>query len=239
MTTLVVGASGATGRLLVEQLLQRGQRVIAVVRSPGSLPASLRDNENLTLIQAAILDLSDSEMAHHVAGCEAVASCLGHNLNFRGIYGPPRRLVTDAVRRLCRAVKANHPSVPVRFVLMSTTAINNRDLSERISLGQKCIVLILRYLLPPQADNEQAAEYLRTQIGQDDGVIEWVAVRPDNLVDDKEPTGIEIHPSPVRDAIFDAGQTSRINVGRLMADLVTDNDLWLEWRGRMPVIYNK
>ncbi|GEM_PF-6300437 len=27
MTTLVVGASGATGRLLVEQLLKRGQNV--------------------------------------------------------------------------------------------------------------------------------------------------------------------------------------------------------------------
>jgi uncharacterized protein YbjT (DUF2867 family) len=31
MTTLVVGASGATGRMLVEHLLDRGQNVKAIV----------------------------------------------------------------------------------------------------------------------------------------------------------------------------------------------------------------
>ncbi len=33
MTTLVVGASGATGRLLIEQLLNRSQNVKVIVRS--------------------------------------------------------------------------------------------------------------------------------------------------------------------------------------------------------------
>lgn len=37
MTTLMVGASGATGRLLVEQLLKRGQLVKVVVRSLDNL----------------------------------------------------------------------------------------------------------------------------------------------------------------------------------------------------------
>ena len=38
MTTLVVGASGATGRLLVEKLLKRGQHVRIIVRSTDDLP---------------------------------------------------------------------------------------------------------------------------------------------------------------------------------------------------------
>ncbi|MFN8449461.1 MAG: NAD(P)H-binding protein [Anaerolineae bacterium] len=38
MTTLVVGASGATGRLLVRHLLNRGVNVRAVVRTPDKLP---------------------------------------------------------------------------------------------------------------------------------------------------------------------------------------------------------
>ena len=37
MTILVVGASGETGRLLVEQLLNRGQKVKAMMRSPGKV----------------------------------------------------------------------------------------------------------------------------------------------------------------------------------------------------------
>ena len=37
MTTMVVGASGATGRLLVEQLLSNGECVKIIVRSKSNL----------------------------------------------------------------------------------------------------------------------------------------------------------------------------------------------------------
>ncbi len=239
MTTLVVGASGATGRLLGEQLLRRGQHVKIVVRSPDKLPEILKSHDNLSMIHAVVLDLSDTEMAQHVNGCDAVASCLGHNLSFKGMYGHPRRLVTDATRRLCSAIKANKPEEPVKFVLMNTAGNSNRDLLEQISFGQKCVVGLLRLLLPPHADNENAADYLRTKVGQNDGAIEWAVVRPDNLIDESEITEYEVHPSPTRSAIFDAGLTSRINVGYFMADLITDDDTWNKWRGNMPVIYNK
>jgi uncharacterized protein YbjT (DUF2867 family) len=46
MTTLVVGASGATGRLLVEQLLKRGESVKIIVRTGSQLPEALKDHEN-------------------------------------------------------------------------------------------------------------------------------------------------------------------------------------------------
>ncbi len=239
MTTLVVGANGATGRLLVEQLLNRGQNVKIVVRSPDSLPENVKSHDNLSVIHASVLDLSDTEMAQHVNGCDSVASCLGHNMSFKGIYGYPRRLVTDATRRLCSAIRANTPEEPVKFVLMNTAGNSNRDLLEQISFGQKCVVGLLRLLLPPHVDNEKAADYLRTKVGQNDGAIEWAVVRPDNLIDESEITEYEVHPSPIRSAIFDAGLTSRINVGYFMADLITDDDTWNKWRGNMPVIYNK
>lgn len=38
MTTLVVGASGVTGKLLVEQLLESGQSVKIVFRSTSNVP---------------------------------------------------------------------------------------------------------------------------------------------------------------------------------------------------------
>jgi len=46
MTILVVGASGATGRLLVKDLLTRGEKVTAIVRSTEKL-TELPDNKNL------------------------------------------------------------------------------------------------------------------------------------------------------------------------------------------------
>ncbi len=239
MKTLVVGASGATGRLLVEQLLNRGQDVKIIVRLPDSLPEVLKHHDNLSVIHASVLDLSDAEMTQYVNGCDAVASCLGHNLTFKGIFGHPRRLVTDATRRLCNAIKANNSDEPVKFVLMNTTGNSNRDLTERISLGQKCVIGLLRLLLPPHVDNEKAADYLRTRIGQNDAAIEWAAVRPDGLIDESEPTDYELHSSPIRSAIFDAGLTSRINVAHFMAELIADDETWNKWKGQMPVIYNR
>lgn len=238
MSVLVVGATGATGRLLVRELLARGQRVKAIVRALDGLPADIRDHSQLSVIQASVLDVSDAEMAQHVAGCTAVASCLGHNLTLKGVFGPPRRLVTDATRRLCEAAQAGRTGRPVRFVLMNTVANRNRGLKERSPLVERGIFGLLRLVLPPQADNEDAAEYLRTRIGKENGAIEWVAVRPDTLIDDDGPTECELHASPIRSPIFNPGKTSRVNVAHFMAELMSNDDAWNRWKGQMPVIYN-
>jgi nucleoside-diphosphate-sugar epimerase len=239
MTTLVVGASGATGRLLVKQLLNRGLNVKVIVRSPNKLSDDIRTHDHLSIVHASLLDLTDSEIAQHVKGCGAVASCLGHNLSFKGIYGHPRMLVTDTTQRLCNAIKSNNLGQHVRFVLMNTAGNSNRDIPERISFGQMCVIGLIRLLLPPHLDNERAADYLRTKVDQNDGPIEWVVVRPDTLLDESEVTEYAAYSSPIRSAIFDAGVTSRINAGHFMADLITNDDIWNKWKGQMPVIYNK
>lgn len=239
MTTLIIGASGATGRLLVAELLTRGQSVKIIVRSLDSLPANVKSHADLSVITASILDLSDAEMEMHAQGCSAVVSCLGHNLTIKGMFGRPRRLVTDATRRMCDAIRANEPTEPVKFVLMNTAGNSNRDLDERISFGQKCVMSLLRLLLPPHVDNEKAADYLRTKVGQNDPMIEWSAVRPDGLIDEIQVTEYDIHKSPTRSAIFDAGTTSRINVAHFMANLIDSSNNWKMWQGQMPVIYNK
>jgi hypothetical protein len=239
MKTLIVGATGATGRLLVGQLLDKGHQVKVIVRSPEKLSEHLTNNDSLSVISASVLDLNDKQLSQYVMGCDAVASCLGHNINFKGIYGQPRRLVTDTTKRLCQAIKSNNPNKTVKYVLMNTTGNRNRDLDEPISFAQKSVIGLLRLLLPPHVDNEQAADYLRTEIGQNDKTIEWVAVRPDGLIDEEKVTDYEIHPSPTRSAIFNAGKVSRINVAHFMADLITDNKLWEKWKGQMPVIYSQ
>ena len=173
MTILVVGASGATGRLLVEHLLNSKQNVKIIVRSPDNLPEALKNHDYLSVIRASVLDLSDTELTQHVKDCDAVASCLGHNMSWKGIYGQPRRLVTNATRRLCNAIKANKPTRPVKFVLMNTTGNSNHDLLEPVSFGQKCVIGLLRLLLPPLVDNEKAADYLRSSIGHNNGEIAY------------------------------------------------------------------
>ena len=238
MTILVVGASGATGRRLVEELLNRGLNVRVIVRSRESLAETLKKHERLSVITASVLELSREELEQHVAGCEAVASCLGHNLTFKGLFGKPRRLVTEATLRLCDAIKATNSEAPGKYVLMNTVANRNRDLNESNPFAQRFIIALLRLILPPHSDNEQAAEYLRKAIGQNNPSIEWVAVRPSSLIEEESISEIEVYPSPTRSILKD-GQISRINVGYFMADLITDKDSWNKWKGQMPVIYNK
>ena len=239
MTIFVVGASGSTGRLLVEQLLERGEAVRIIIRTRSNLPRAIHNHKNLDIIYGNIDDLSDEQLIKHVESCHAVVSCLGHNLNLKGIFGQPRRLVTDTARRLCRVIKANNPIQAVKYVLMNTTGNSNRDVPETTTLPHRFVICLLRLLLPPHVDNENAADFFRTIIGQNNGGVEWVIVRPDSLIDATKVSPYTEHASPVRDPIFDAGQTSRINVAQFMSELITDHSKWETWKGQMPVIYNQ
>ncbi|MER3329534.1 MAG: NAD(P)H-binding protein, partial [Candidatus Kapaibacterium sp.] len=120
MRTLVVGASGATGKHLVEQLLEMGQYVKAIVRTPENLPKSWKENERLTIIQGSISEISKAQMVEYISDCDAVASCLGHSLSLKGIYGKPRKLVRDAVKLVCETVQQNSPGKPIKVLLMNT-----------------------------------------------------------------------------------------------------------------------
>ncbi len=239
MTVLVVGASGATGQLLVSQLLERGLCVKIIVRNPQAASEKFPQTAKLSILQGSILDIDDATLAKYVRGCDAVASCLGHNMTPKGIFGKPRFLVTDATKKLCAAIKASNPKRAVKYVLMNTTGNKNKSLDEKQTLPEKCVLFLIRNLVPPQKDNEQAAEYLRTIIGSNDKIIEWTAVRPDSLIHEAHVSEYEICASPTRSPLFNPGKTSRINVGHFMADLIINNDIWNKWKWAMPVVYNR
>ena len=239
MVILVVGATGATGSILVEELLSRGHVVKAIVRSKESISKSLRKHDNLQLITVSILNISLDDMVKIIKDCDAVASCLGHNLTLKGIWGNPRLLVTDAARLICNSIEKCNQLKPKKYVLMNSAGVSNRDLNEQVSFGQKCIISLIRFLLPPHADNEKASDYFRMGVGQNNNYIEWSIVRPDNLTNEGNVTEYELYPSPIRSAIFNPGKTSRINVSHFIADLISHEYIWNKWKGKMPVIYNK
>jgi NAD(P)-dependent dehydrogenase (short-subunit alcohol dehydrogenase family) len=237
-TVLVVGATGATGRLVVAQLLERGIKVTAVARPATSLPIQLREQSGLTVIRANLPELNATEITELISGCDTIVSCLGHNLTLKGMFGKPRRLVRDAVRKLCETALERTREAPIRFILMSSAGCRNLDACEKLSLAHRAVVGLVRALVPPHADNEQAADYLRTRVGQSNPTIAWVAVRPDSLKDRQTVTDYSVQASPTRSAIFDPGSTSRVNVAHFMAELITNDGLWRKWQGQMPVIYN-
>ncbi|WP_339711839.1 NAD(P)-binding oxidoreductase [Cyclobacterium amurskyense] len=239
MKTLVVGGSGATGRKLVEQLLALGQEVKVILRSTGNIPEHWKNKGNCSLVIANINEIGVEEMAGYIKDCQAVVSCLGHNMSMSGLFGKPRKLVRDAVQLLCDSIERNGADNPIKLVLMNTAGNRNKDLVEALTFKERIVIGLIRKLLPPHSDNEEAAEYLRVNIGQNNPLIKWVVLRPDSLINEEKVTVYKLYPSPIRSAIFNPGKTSRVNVGHAMAQLIVNDELWASWKGKMPVIYNE
>jgi len=236
---VVLGATGATGKLVVQELINRNHMVKAVVRLDSSLPSAISSHENVSIITGTILEFSDEEMNELVKDCDAVISCLGHNITLKGMFGQPHKLVTQSIEKISDSIRNNIPNKKTKIVLMNSSGNSNRDLDESVSFTQKCVVALIRALVPPHRDNEKASDYLRGIIGQNNRDLEWVAVRPDGLVNHDQVSKYEIYPSPIRSAIFDAGEISRINVAHFMVELILNENVWDKWKGQMPVIYNK
>ena len=235
---LVLGSSGETGKLVVIELLQQNVEVVAVLRPSSNIPVEFSSQTKLQIIKADILKLQENELVGYLQDCDGVISCLGHNLTFKGMFGHPKLLVTDAIKKVCRAIEKVKADKKFKLILMNTTGNSNRDLDEKPPTSQRIVISIIRALLPPHVDNEKAADFLRLRIGQNHNLIEWAAVRPDSLTDNEDVTNYDLFISPTRNAIFDAAPTSRINVANFMSRLICEDAIWSQWKGKMPVIYN-
>jgi hypothetical protein len=234
-TVLLVGGTGRTGRRVLGQLLGRAVRVRVIVRSARKLPAGVAGNSNLNVVEADLLSLGDAELRRHVLGCDAVVSCLGHVISFRGVFGPPRDLVTQAATRLCRAIDALRPTGPVKFVLMSSVSVNHPGGGDtRRGTFEKGFLAILRSLVPPAKDNQRAADFLHGTIGLANPFVRWAMVRPDTLLDG-DVSEYALHEGLVS-SIFAPDSSSMANVAHFMCELVTNPKVWDAWQGKLPVI---
>ena len=223
MNILVVGATGMTGRPLVEQLLGKNHKVRIIVRSSHKLPADILENPNTTAIEASVLDSTDEEMTEHV-------------MDFKGIFGEPKKLCTDATRSLCKALEKDSLPKPTKFILMNTVGVQNPDLEEKRTWFERGLLTLLRHTLPPHRDNETAAEYLHNTVGKENKSIEWCCVRPDSLIN-AEVSPYDITESPTT-GILNGRPTTRSNVAHFMTELIENAELWSTWKFRMPVIMN-
>jgi nucleoside-diphosphate-sugar epimerase len=236
-TVLLLGGSGRTGHRVLTQLLGRGLRVRVIVRSSGRLPPGAASNPNVEVVEASLLSLADEELLAHLRGCDAVVSCLGHVLSLRGVYGPPYGFVARATARLCRAIEALRPARPIKFVLMSSVSVNHpAGLDTRRGGLERAFVGLVRALLPPAMDNQRAADFLYDVIGTSHPSVQWVAVRPDTLLDG-DVSEYTVHAGLVN-SLFAPGSSNMANVAHLMCELVTNAKTWDDWKGRLPVIVN-
>ena len=109
--------------------------------------------------------LDDEEVTEHVKDCDAVVSCLGHVMNFKGIFGEPKKLCTDTTRNLCNALEKYSLPKPTKFILMNTVGVQNPDLEEKRTWFERGLLTLLRHTLPPPELENRVHEVLEEDEG--------------------------------------------------------------------------
>ena len=156
MKIIVFGASGRTGRLLIEGAIARGWSVTAAVREPARLPNLPPE------VRIARIEARDGEaIAAAIAGHDAVISALGGEGLSRS------DVLTTAMRHIVAGMGASGVK---RIVWIASAGIDGEIPAPFGWLVQ----FILRHVL---ADHRGAVDLLRS------GDLGWTVFRPMGLTD--------------------------------------------------------
>ncbi len=153
MNLLILGASGRTGLLVVEEALAAGHDVTALVRSPAKVTVR---NPRLHVVAGQATDAGD--VARAMAGAGAVISALGGGGS----------VIADSTRAI---VEAAHRTGVTRVVVMSSFLV------ERDRMGA-LTRLITRLAGASKVNDKKAGELLLRQSD-----LDWTIVYPGPLTD--------------------------------------------------------
>jgi uncharacterized protein YbjT (DUF2867 family) len=199
LRVLVIGATGGTGRQLVQQALEQGHQVTAFVRDPSKLAL---EHANLRVVKGDVLDYASVEAA--MRGQSAVLSALGHK---RFFY--PNKVQSNGMRNILRAMKAC--DVPR---LICETALGIGNSVGRLGLPHTFFILPL--ILPFYMWDKLRQEELIAASDRD-----WVIVRP-GVLTNGEARGSYRHGPKVGSYLWPV-RISRADVADFMLKQLTDD----------------
>lgn len=159
MKITVFGASGATGKNIVEQALTAGDEVNAFVRNPEKLDIK---NDKLTVIQGDVTNAQDVENA--VADVDGVLVALGASPDMQADI-----VMEEGTKNIIDAMKKHDVK---RIVVQSSYAMSGSQegvaFMKEMGMGDEQIAMI-QPLLDDKAKQEDAAR---------DSGLEYTIVRP-------------------------------------------------------------
>ncbi|GAA1769617.1 NAD(P)-dependent oxidoreductase [Agromyces humatus] len=167
MTTIaLLGATGKTGRRVLDRALATGHHVRALVRDPGKLSEAARAHPLLTTIQGDVLDADAVDRT--VAGSGAVLALFGQ------VKGSPKRLQTEGTRNIVAAMSRHGVR---RIVTLSGGGLRAEG-KDRPKSADKVIRFLLKALSGHVlADAEQHLEVLQAS------GLDWTVVRGPRLME--------------------------------------------------------
>ncbi|PSK98537.1 putative NADH-flavin reductase [Murinocardiopsis flavida] len=197
MKIAVFGATGGTGRRIVEQGIARGHDITAAVRTPGAFAAEPG-------LHTVVTDPMDPESAATaLAGCDAVVSAIGG----RGPLNERSDVIRDATRGIGHAMAATGVS---RLLVLSQGTVADAGDGPLTRIVAKPI--LRRVLRNTRADAIRMEALLR---GGELDALDWVVLRAPMLTDGRRTGryrtareanvrgGIRISRSDLADAVLD------------------------------------
>lgn len=203
MKICVCGATGPSGQRLVQQALDAGHEVVALVRTPEKMEAK---HDNLKVEKADVCKADD--LVPHFTGSDVVMSCLGHGITFftaQTFYSESCKAIVEAMRTA--GVK--------RFVAITAWCTVYRPEHP----------MIIEWFLKPMFIGRNLADMARmeTYLKDECSDIDWTCVKPpgltNELVTDKPIEAVEGQFVPDR-----RGRVARADVARFMMTIVTNQD---------------
>ncbi|XP_037634548.1 uncharacterized protein At2g34460, chloroplastic-like isoform X1 [Sebastes umbrosus] len=161
MKIAVVGATGQTGQYLVNQALQQGHMVTAIVRNPGKLAVH---HGNLKVVEADIF--SADTLKTHFKGQDVIISCLGFPASFfSAVTG--YTLSMNSVISAMREVRVN------RIITMTSWYTDPTSGAQSSCLIRFLLLPMIRSVLANMNEMEQSLQKTKD--------INWTVVRPPGL----------------------------------------------------------
>merc|ERR1712207_57220 len=136
--------------------------------------------KNLSVKETTIANMPLEELRSLVKGCSAVVSCLGHNLDWHGVYHDGYFVKENAEK-----ITSIMPEKGTRFIMMGSDGVAHPDgtTDPKRSLFTRAILGFFRMLLPPVRDQEMAAQHLYDYTVQNpSSACDWTVVRPGDLL---------------------------------------------------------
>lgn len=165
MTAVIAlfGATGRTGRRVLDRALAAEYAVRALVREPGTID---REHPNLTLIGGDVVDAA--AVAEVVTGADVVLSLFGQ------VKGSPKTLQTDGTRVIVDAMQV----AGVRRIV-SLSGGGLRDPRDRPKAADHVIRFLLKTLSGPVLADAQG----HLKVLQESG-LDWTVVRGPRLTEE-------------------------------------------------------
>lgn len=163
MKIALFGASGKTGQQFLEQALESGHHLTALVRTPSKI---IQKSSNLEIIQGDVLN--EDEVNQTVDGCDIVVSLFGH------VKGSPEWLQTNGTKNILKAMQSSNIN---KIISLSGGGLPFPEKDDP-KFVDKAIRVIMKLTVPKILNDAiKHAEILRKS------TTDWIIIRGPRLTD--------------------------------------------------------